>query len=616
MNVKSMMAAIAACACASAFAGAESPATFRQRYKLDPVQERENVEQVAKDAAAAKRQDAKLAYYVVPAMGATKRLSGTYPVDGRPFGTVSWVAARDEYEPASVQFFPYQDEDKVEIVASDLVGKHGAIPASAVDFAVVKIWYQGGSAWYGYFHDNDHPQAVPELLLHDENLIRVDDEKKDYYVRYDTPGVNTGYWQWMSARFEVTDYRIDGQALCPHMIHDADAIRPFALNKHEFKQILATVHVPKGAAGGVYRGTIAVKSARGELARIPMRLRVLPLDLPEPKTDYNPDKRYYLCMYGSVSPFPKVNRNLAAHNAKTPMEFPRVSTNEAELAKQLANAKEWGLDAGPCFAGIEGCMTQTSIPMTEKDKATIDTARAKYAALMKAARKVFGEDFRAFSSGQDEGPLWTVKGERNIWRAAHEAGLDIMATTFYNRHFLCDLDFFVQPGMPVERRAENVRLFHQMNPKGLCGWYANPHCGPESPDYMRRIHGLMAWKAGYDVSSNYCWYRSNWNDFAVPFEPQMRGLVAVYATADDVIDTLAWEGVREGLDDIRYATLLKQTAFKALECRFKAPAAYHLGRAALGYVAHWDGYRGDPDTFRKECVNYVLKMNDLMKETK
>ncbi|MCQ2389578.1 MAG: hypothetical protein MJ138_07675 [Kiritimatiellae bacterium] len=616
MNVKSVMAAVAVSACACAIAGGESPATFRQRYKLDPAQERANAEKVAKDAAAAKQQGAKLAYYVVPAMGALKRLSGTYPVDGRPFGDVSWVAARDEYEPASVQFFPYQDEDKVEIVASDLVGKQGTIPASAIDFTVVKIWYQGGSAWYGYFHDNDNPQPVPELILHDENLIRVDDDTKDYFVRYDTPGLNGGYWQWMSARFEVTDYRFDGQALCTHMIHDADTIRPFALNKHEFKQILATIHVPKGAAGGVYRGTITVKAKRGELAKIPMRLRVLPLDLPEPKTDYNPDKGFYLCMYCSNSRFPKVNKNLAAHNAKNPMGFPSISTNEADLAKQLQQAKEWGLNVSPCFSGIDGCGRATGFPADEKTKAAMDKVRADYAAKMTAARKVFGEDFQAYSYGQDEGPLWSVKCERNNWRAAHEADLNTMVTSFNYNEFLCDLDFFIQPGMPVESRAENVRKFHQMNPDGICGWYANPHCGPESPDYMRRVHGISAWKAGYDVSANYCWYRSNWNDFAVPYEPNMRGLIIVYATADDVIDTLAWEGVREGMDDIRYATLLKQTAFKALKCRFSAPDAYHLARAALAYVAHWDGYRGDPDTFRKECVNYILKMNDLMKEAK
>ena len=34
-----------------------------------------------------------------------------------------------------------------------------------------------------------------------------------------------------------------------------------------------------------------------------------------------------------------------------------------------------------------------------------------------------------------------------------------------------------------------------------------------------------------------------------------RNMNLVYATKDDFIDTLAWEGIREGIDDIRYATL-------------------------------------------------------------
>ena len=40
-------------------------------------------------------------------------------------------------------------------------------------------------------------------------------------------------------------------------------------------------------------------------------------------------------------------------------------------------------------------------------------------------------------------------------------------------------------------------------------------------------------------------------------------MVFVYGMADGVIDTLQWEGFREGVDDIRYATLLHGLAVKA-----------------------------------------------------
>ena len=145
----------------------------------------------------------------------------------------------------------------------------------------------------------------------------------------------------------------------------------------------------------------------------------------------------------------------------------------------------------------------------------------------------------------------------------------------------------------------------------ICGWYANPHCGPESPDYFRRIHGLTAWQAGYDVSLNYCWWRNNWNDMAVPYEPNLRAIVSAYGAADGVIDTLAWEGIREGLDDIRYATLCKRLALKAAAS--SDGDALLKGRRVLSFLAYWDGYRSAPSAFRAECVNHILALDSILK---
>ena len=119
----------------------------------------------------------------------------------------------------------------------------------------------------------------------------------------------------------------------------------------------------------------------------------------------------------------------------------------------------------------------------------------------------------------------------------------------------------------------------------------------------------MAYKYNYDVAYNYTWYRNDWNDFAIAYESQYRGIIIVYAISDRVLDTLAWEGVREGIDDIRYATKLKQLAYEAE----KSPDAdvLHLGRRALAYLAYWD-IRENPDTFRTECANYILQLEKAL----
>lgn len=592
---------------------ADETADFRQRYTLDPAKARQNASRVAKDLADAKAGNAVLAVYEIPALSATQRMPDRYPEDGRLFGPLSWIASRDEFEPASFLLYTKKDQDAVELKVSDLKGKAGTIPASAIDFRVVKLWFQSGSAWYGYFADATGRTLVPELLLNDENLIRTDDKTKDYYVRYENTDGDRRY-AWMSSKFETTDYRFDNQAN-QGLIKDADTLQPFVLNTGEFKQIFATIHVPAKAAAGVYTGEIEIRSKDGHLAKLPMRVRVLPIDLPEPKTAYDADKNFFLCLYGTASRNPKILRNLAEHNAKNPMGFPRIDVmNPQGLEDDVALAKETGINTRPIFSGSDNVgLAIWSNPISKPDQAKLDTLKSTIEKTRNLARKVLGHtDF--YSYGIDEGGPGAIRAQRPAWRMAHEAGGKIMVTSYTWRELLFSLDYLIVPGMPVESREQEVRLFHESNPDALVGWYANPHSGPENPDYFRRIHGLSAWKAGYDVSANYCWWRNNWNDMAVPYEPNLRAIVAVYGAADGVIDTLAWEGIREGLDDIRYATLLKDLATQAASS--DDGDILLKGRRALSFLAYWDGYRDDPDAFRAECVNYILGLNAALNAKK
>ncbi len=611
MHQRISIVAIMAMAAVGVAGAADETAAFRQRYRLDPAKAKANAARVADDLAAAGRKGAPAALYTVPAMSAVKRLADSYPADGAAFAPLSWVAAQGEIEPASFVAYALADRDGVTLKATDLAGDAGKIPASAIDFRVVKLWYQGGSAWYGYFADATRRTLVPELLLHDENVIKTDDATQDYYVRYENEDGGRRY-AWMSARFEVTDYSFDNQAN-QGLIKDADALQPFVLNKGEFKQVLATVRVPAEQAPGIYRGRLSLADAKGaEIGTLDMRLRVLPFALPEPMTSYDPEKGFYLCLYGTGSRNPNIIRDLADHNCKNPMGFPSINPmNPGGLDRDIALAKKFGINTRPLFAGVPGVGKAVwgSTP-SPSDKAMLENLRdtiSKTRAL--ALEKLGHTDF--YSYGIDEGGPGAIRAERAAWRIAHEAGGKVGVTSFAHRELLFALDLMILPGMPAERREKEVRLFHDANRASLCGWYANPHCGPESPDYFRRIHGLTAWQAGYDVSLNYCWWRNNWNDVAVPYEPNLRAIVSAYGAADGVIDTLAWEGIREGLDDIRYATLCKQLATKAAASQ--DGDILLMGRRVLSFLAYWDGYRSDPNAFRAECTSHILALSAAMK---
>jgi len=384
------------------------------------------------------------------------------------------------------------------------------------------------------------------------------------------------------------------------------------LNPDEFKQFFVTVGVPREARDGIYTGNLDLLAEGRVIGSIPVRLRVLPFNLPGPKTYYNQAKNFYVSLYGTAARNPKILRNLADHNALNSMGFPDLNPmNPARFEADAALAREVGIATRPLFRSAPSAnITSSQDNPTGEQLLRLRILRKQIADAAELCERVLGHtDF--YSYGVDEGGPDTIRAERAAWRTAHDAGGKVMVSSHPRQRLLFALDYMVMPGMPCEERELEIRKFHEANPDSLTGWYANPHSGPENPDYFRRIHGMMAYKGGYDLSSNYCWWRNNWNDMATPYESYLRNLTMVQATRDDVLDSLAWEGIREGLDDIRYATKLKQLALQALQS--KDGDTMLLGRRALGYLAYWDEKRGDMDAYRYEAINYILQMAKALK---
>ncbi len=581
---------------------------FRQTY---PVTEeaanrmRERVESDLSEAEAPWRA-APLSYYVVSPLSDVPRLPDRFPADGEALGALEYIAAQGEYRPASFQVAPRRAVDRFLPRAGALHGPGGAaIPASALDIKVVKVWYQSGAAWYGYFADALGRRLVPELLLNDETLIRVDHDTRDDYVRYANMD-GSEHYQWMSANFRVVNYSMANQANMG-LIHDADELQPAVLNPWELKQFFVTLHVPEEATPGIYTGQIELLADDVAVGSLPVRVRVLPFQLPRARTYYDHDKEFHLALYGTGARNPKVLKNLAAHNLLTPMGFPSPNPmNPDQLVNDLALAREAGIATRPLFRidTMANLRVDQENP-TAEELLRVENLRRQIETNVAQCRELLGHA-DLYSYGVDEGGPDTVRKERNAWRAVHQGGGKVMVSTHPRGRLLFALDYMIMPRMPAESRSAEVRAFHDANPDGLVGWYADPHTGPENPDYFRRIHGMMAYKAGYDASSNYTWWRNNWNDMATPYEHNLRNLVMVLATRDDVIDTLAWEGVREGIDDIRYATKLKDLAREAMT--HSDADVRLLGRRALGVLAQWDAYREDVRTFRLESIRYILEL--------
>ena len=148
---------------------------------------------VAKTVAAdfAAQSGAKVWHYAVPPMSEIQRLPDVYPTDGTPNGVVRIVMAKDEYEPGSFLVWAPQDLGKVQFELGEFrrdqgsgIGDQGAavFPKENLDLKFVKVWYQNRNGWFSYFGDTGF-KLCPELLVNDEDLIRVDTKKEANYAR-------------------------------------------------------------------------------------------------------------------------------------------------------------------------------------------------------------------------------------------------------------------------------------------------------------------------------------------------------------------------------------------------------------------------------------------------
>ena len=179
---------------------------------------------------------------------------------------------------------------------SDLKGKAGIIPSSAIDLKLVQIWVQGGCSWYSYFADSAGRELVPELLLNDEKFVVTDADSMQSFVR-ETKEDGTEEYIWISSPVDY-NVRIYGHK---ENIVDAKTFQPFTLKSGEFKQLWLTVHVPEDTPEGIYRGTLKVSSSSGKNADVPLVVRVLPFELPDPKTNYDLSKEFYPCAYNGCN---------------------------------------------------------------------------------------------------------------------------------------------------------------------------------------------------------------------------------------------------------------------------------------------------------------------------
>lgn len=563
--------------------------------------------------------DAPFAVAAVEPISDVPRTPDLFPSDGEFTEPVRVVAAKGEFEPASVLLYGFADLKDVSLAFGSLANEKGdTLSPSSWDAAVVKVWYQQASSWYSYFSESTARKTIPELLLHDENLVHADFTQRENYLRIIRAG-ETSY-RWISNDGSAVDHSGDGHTK-NEWIRDARTLQPFAVRKDEFKQLWFTLHVPESAAEGLYRGTIAIRQSDGRtICSIPVEVRVLPFVLPQPATFRDLNRRFYGVCYLSKqdrfysAKFRDMWRLMAEHGVRNPLLEP-VST-EAEAREMKETFEATGMDTGRLFCALPGCGVRTSYPPREDDKDILryTSICRDFTNSVRALRRVFGAQAKLYSYGIDEGSAATVRAERSMWKNVHENGANVVVSTRYHPFLLFNLDFANVPGQPRVSRREITESLHAANPDTLVGWYCDPHSGPENPCLARRVYGWQSWRNNYDSFCQYCLCRNSWYEFYCPGEPFLRGLQLVYPTADSLVCTLQFEGLREGVDDIRYGTYLRQLAEEGR--RSPDVETQYAARAAGAYLAQVDFEHADPKALRYEMIERILRLRKALGKTR
>ena len=578
-----------------------------------------------------KREDGYLSY-VVPPISGVMILPNSVP--GKIFDEVRIIASPGEYEPGSFVIVPFSDISSLNIESTDLKGKEGNISSANIDIKSVKCWYQTGTAWDGSGIRGRYKKLlVPELLLNDDSLVKVDYQKKDNYLKVvhlrGTPSEKEEYILISDIpKQKVSWYRSIEQI----SVKDSSTFLPVDIPAMANKQFWITVKVPEDAMPGRYTGKINLSTHDKLLGAITLKLRVLPFKLASPKVYYDLNHDFICSLYyrgylhpdylhGTISSHFKNEeqmraelKNMFAHGINNPVPYYDVidkkpqkweekvwgpGTNMTLFARDLAIRKEVGMTASILLSGV-----RTSNP---QDEASLNALKKKVRKVIKIARSYGFTDIYFY--GIDEALGKELKSQRLAWKAVHEAGGKVWVSGTHRNNFdmMKDLQDLLNSNGDGYGSLSQAAADKWHSVGGKITSYSSPQVGAESPEIFRRNYGLYLWKQHYDGMVNYGYqtsFGSVWNDF----DHYYRDHNFTYPTINGVIDTIAFEGNREAIDDIKYGTTLKLLIEKGRESKDKK--IRDLSLMANNYLEQLDTGR-DLDAIRLEIIGYILKLQEV-----
>ena len=541
-------------------------------------------------------------YVIRPALNNDPILADeALPVQCRDETVMKMMCARGEYEPASFLIKTDRPLQGVMVTASPLCGSAGTLGAEIVDVRIAQK-FNMAITWTR--------ETMPWVLVHDPGMIKIVDHMPKYYRElkaedWEHPGGGS------LEAYKAGHSKIN---LLVKELIDTDTLQ--AADIEDFRQFWLTVRVPEDAKSGTYQGTVTITAANASTTTLTLEVTVPTFDLLVPQFEYSvyyptaldrPELHQTLKdRYNAITEqqYLAECRNMVAHGCTNPCIYGGPEQDEAgnihftHLTRLLDLREKAGMPKGvPLYLGDGAGMSFKEGELTEQErqrnievvKATVAWAKSRgyTTAYMMGADEFSGDRLRNMRESYE-----SVKaGGGGIWVANQGDFAQIMPELImrpilshpgshivdHHQQWHVDaIDSLMHRARLVKwnpalwqmpHYQHSIKAAHEAGHKIFS--YFDPQGGMQVPEQHRRHRCMGMWKSGLDGTMTWA-YIHIWTPTARLDDAAMKegGLpwsqnAFVIRGPEGVLDTLSWEGYREGYDDARYLATLQDAMAQA-----------------------------------------------------
>lgn len=501
--------------------------------------------------------------YVTPPIKDSSILPSSVLPSGYLSNQMSISATPGEFEPASFTVQANSDVSSMTVTASDLTSGSNTISSNNIDIKVVKPWRKQYNL-----------ALTPEILLNNDALVTTD--SADTYLMVTSTNVR------VSRTDSFAGYGTASTTAFP--FQDAATLQPVNISSGTNKQFWITVKVPTGTSAGTYSSAITLSSGGITLKTLTLNVRVLPFSLATPNMTFG---LFYLATLTTSTP-----GTISSSGSKNETQFTAemqdmvnhgytvsdmtTQGSDALLARAIDIRRSAGMDVSNFY--YEGCVITSC-----------STSTMKHYADLLAPHGVS----QVYIYGLDESDM-SATSTITAMQDMHSAGIKIFDAQSVAQAQAGAVPSYLDTAITSFTPDSGIAaLYHGNGYKVLS--YANPQAGTASPETYRRNYGFILWQKNYDGVMDWAYeYNFVGNSY-------YDGTSMTFPTANGVIDTIEWEGMREGADDIKYLTTLQNLINNPPSGKSTAGAQAYLANLKISPLG-----RFDLNDVRATIVNYIL----------